>query len=321
MAEMPTGLASSIEASDDRAKLDAVAKKLIKHRIILAEILKKCTDEFKDFDVSYIEQNCFASEVQVNVVSVDQDVPDADATIVGSDTEDASDKEGVIHYDIVFDAVVPDTENIIRLVINVEIQVDMDVSYSVVTRAVYYAARLISRQKGTVFTHSDYQKIQKVYSIWICPDPKKKNANSIAEYGITQQKVIGKVKEKTENYDKMKIVIISLNDEGMENRSDIIRLLSTLLSTTESVENRKKILEDEFHIPMTKEIKEEVSEMCNLGMAVELKGVEQGIEKGKEQTWLESIRNLMDTMKWSAQQAMDALKIPKEEQAHYESKL
>ena len=129
------------------------------------------------------------------------------------------------------------------------------------------------------------------------------------------------MKEKMENYDKMKIVIISLNDEGMENRSDIIRLLSTLLSTTESVENRKKILEDEFDIPMTKEIKEEVSEMCNLGMAVELKGVEQGIEKGKEQTWLESIRNLMDTMKWSAQQAMDALKIPKEEQAHYESKL
>ena len=36
MAEMPTGLASSIEASDARAKLDAVAKKLIKHRIILA---------------------------------------------------------------------------------------------------------------------------------------------------------------------------------------------------------------------------------------------------------------------------------------------
>lgn len=67
MAEMPTGLANSIEASDDRAKLDAVAKKLIKHRIILAEILKECTDEFKDFDVSYIEQNCFASEVQVNV--------------------------------------------------------------------------------------------------------------------------------------------------------------------------------------------------------------------------------------------------------------
>ena len=65
--------------------------------------------------------------------------------------------------------------------------------------------------------------------------------------------------------------------------------------------------------------------MCNLGMAVELKGVEQGItqgiEKGKEQTLLESIKNLMETLNLNVQQAMDALKIPKEEQAHYESKL
>ena len=72
---------------------------------------------------------------------------------------------------------------------------------------------------------------------------------------------------------------------------------------------------------MTKEIKEEVSEMCNLGMAVELKGVEQGIEKGKEQAFIENIRTLMETMAWTAQQAMDALRVPKEEQAHYESKL
>jgi len=79
MAEMPTNLANHIDASDARAKLDAVAKKLIKHRIILAEILKECVEEFKNFDVSYIQQNCFAGEVRVNVISVDQDVPDADA--------------------------------------------------------------------------------------------------------------------------------------------------------------------------------------------------------------------------------------------------
>ena len=51
MATVPTSLANSIDASDTRAKLDAVAKKLIKHRIILAEILKECVEEFKDFDI------------------------------------------------------------------------------------------------------------------------------------------------------------------------------------------------------------------------------------------------------------------------------
>ncbi len=325
MSVIPTEIANSIDASETRAKLDAVAKKLIKHRIILAEILKECTEEFKDFDINFIMENCFVGEVKADIISVDQDIPDVDLRIVGSDTEDSSQKEGIIRYDIVFDATVPNTAKTVRMVINVEIQVNMSISYSVVTRAVYYAARLISRQKGTVFEHSDYQKIQKVYSIWICPDPKKKNANSIAEYGITQQKTVGRVVEAVENYDKIKIIILSLNDEGMENRNTIIRLLSTLLSTTESVENRKKILENDFNIPMTKEIEEEVAEMCNLGMAVELKGVEkgvaQGIKQGVEIKLLEDIRSLMKTLKLSAEQAMDALQVPKEEQSYYADKL
>ena len=123
----------------------------------------------------------------------------------------------------------------------------------------------------------------------------------------------------------MKAIIISLNDEGMENRTDIIRLLSALLSTTETVAKRKRILEDEFNIPMTHEIEEEVSEMCNLGLAVEEmgieKGVEKGIKKGMENTMLANIRSLMETLKLSAKQAMDALKIPESDQKKYEEKL
>ena len=43
---------------------------MVKHRIILAEILKECVEEFKDFDIKYIEDNCFVGEVQVNEVWV-----------------------------------------------------------------------------------------------------------------------------------------------------------------------------------------------------------------------------------------------------------
>ena len=164
---------------------------------------------------------------------------------------------------------------------------------------------------------SDYGKIRKVYSIWICPDPNKKNTNSIAEYGFTQQKVIGQVDEPVKNYDKMKAIIISLNDDGIEDQTNIIRLLSTLLSVKQPVEKRKQILEDEFDIPMTREIEEEVVEMCNLGMAVET----MGIQAGKEEMLLANIRNLMETMKWTAIQAMDALKVPKDDQKKYEQKL
>ncbi len=343
MTQIQTELANFIDSSDQKAQLDAVAKNLIKHRIILAKILKECVEEFNSFSLNYIVKNCFAGEVNVDEISVDQDVLDADARIVGSDSEDASDSEGLIRYDIVFDAIVPDTERVIRTIINIEVQVDMNPGYAIITRAVYYLARLISRQKGTVFTNMDYQKIQKVYSIWICPDPLKKNMNSVAEYGFEQKRVIGHVNEPADNYDKMRAVIISLNDTGLDlndtgqnlndsgrdSRSDIIRLLSALLSTSETVERRKQILEDEFHIPMTKEIEEEVQRMCNLGTAVEKKGImigekrgeKRGEKNGIERTMLGNIKNLMESMKWTAKQAMDALKVPESEQGKYAAKL
>ena len=57
----------------------------------------------------------------------------------------------------------------------------------------------------------------------------------------------------------------------------------------------------------------EVLEMCNLGQAVDMNATER--------TWLESIKNLMETLHMTAQQAMDALKIPKNDQARYAAKL
>ena len=44
--------------------------------------------------------------------------------------------------------------------------------------------------------------------------------------------------------------------------------------------------------------------MCNLGMAIEMKGMEKGMEKGL----LSSIKNLMETLKLTATEAMAALK-------------
>lgn len=145
--------------------------------------------------------------------------------------------------------------------------------------------------------------------------------NSIAEYGFIQKKVIGKVNEPKENYDKATAIIICLNDEGMDNRTGIIRMLSTLLSTTESVEKRKKVLEEEFKIPMTKEIEEGMEDMCNYGSAVqkygERIGEQRGEQKGAEKATVNAIRNLIETTKWSTQQAMDALKVPKDDQKKY----
>ena len=274
MATIQTSLANTLDAAGTAAQMDTSAKEIMKHRSILAKLLKECTEEFKNLDPKYIEENCFIGEVKVSKVAVDQDMLDSDATIVGSNSEDKTKNEGTIHYDIVFDAGIPETDTIVRMIINVEIQVDLNLKYAVVTRGVYYGSRLISRQKGTVFTHSDYHKIQKVYSIWICPDAKGKTANSYAKYGITQQEVFGYVDEPVENYDKLCVIVINLNDEGRNSEKEIIGFLSTLLSTTITVEEKKKDLQDKYHFNMTKELEEDEIGMCNVGTATLLKGAQ-----------------------------------------------
>lgn len=282
MPTIQTSLANQIDASENKAKIDETAKKLIKHKIILAHILKQCVEEFRDYDIAYIQNHCIIGEPQLNEIAVDQDELDADSMIIGSDTEDASKKEKSIRFDIVFNAKVPKSDEIICLIINLEIQVDPNPGYPLITRVIYYLSRLISRQKGTVFFHSHFEKIRKVYSIWICPDPANKNKNSIAEFGFTLKKTVGDVSFDHKDYDKMTAVIINLNEDGVNDATDIIKLLSTLLSISKNVEERKETLEKEFHIPMTREIEEGMQEMCNLGDAIEYYAEKRGYEKGEK---------------------------------------
>ncbi len=54
------------------------------------------------------------------------------------------------------------------------------------------------------------------------------------------------------------------------------------------------------------------------GMA---QGLEQGMAKGSDNAILSSIINLMDTMKWTAEQAMEAIKVPAADRSKFASRL
>lgn len=82
-----------------------------------------------------------------------------------------------------------------------------------------------------------------------------------------------------------------------------------MLSSDREVKEKKEILQNDFSIEMTKTLESEVSIMCNLSKGVEEKGIQKGI--------LLSIRNLMETMGWPVEQAMEGLKIPEEQKSKY----
>ena len=104
--------------------------------------------------------------------------------ITGSDTSDKVIGEGEVTYDVRFYAVTPD-EKCIKLLLNVEAQKDYHPGYDLVTRGIFYTARMISSQLDTEFTADDYDGIKKVYSI----QPEK-------IYGDFQGKAILRIRKK-----------------------------------------------------------------------------------------------------------------------------
>lgn len=301
-------LAKMISTAGEKAAYDNACKRLLANKIILAWIMKSCLEEYRDCGISEIASKYIEGEAQISEAAVYPDEEAESLQITGLNTEDSTINEGIVTYDIRFRAIVPGTGERISLIINVEAQNDFYPGYPIVKRNLYYCCRLVSSQYGTEFTNSHYEKIKKVYSIFICMNPPNYRKNTINQYSIQEENLIGEFGENVEYYDLLTGIIICLGDVEDE-MTGILKLLEVLLSSERSPKEKREILQEEFNIKMTQELEREVSEMCNLSEGVEQKGIAKGITA--------SIRNLMESMGWSIEQAMDALQIPTEERNGY----
>ena len=128
-------------------------------------------------------------------------------------------------------------------------------------------------------------------------------------------------------------MMICLGDRAGENHKGILELLEVLLSSERTTAEKKNVLESRFGIAMTEEMEGEVTEMCNLSDVLEeramekgraeglekgrAEGMEKGMQKGIMLGVTNNIKQLMVNLKMTAEQAMNALGIPKQEQAEY----
>lgn len=167
----------------------------------------------------------------------------------------------------------------IGLIINIEIQNDDRPGRSITNRAEYYCARMITEQYGTVFTEGHYQDLQKVYSIWICPDPAAKRQNGIFRFPRKMETVYGNSPFKDEDFDNSEYIVIFVGMLNDPNDNQIIDLLYTIFSNDITVEEKKQRLSSVYGIEMTREIESEVLEMCNLSKGIENRGEAKGVLK------------------------------------------
>ena len=192
--------------------------------------------------------------------------------------EDIVAGEGRIVYDIRFNAFIPNCKSSIKILLNIEAQKKYHPGYDIVTRGIYYGARMISSQHGKEFKDSNYDDIKKVYSIWICANSPDYAKNTITGYNIQQEKVFGDF-QGAPRYDILNVIFICLGDPNDKEIPDFLAMLSSTLNDRIPSKEKKNILQNKFNIPMAHELAKEVDEMCNLADAIEERGIKKGISQ------------------------------------------
>jgi glycosyltransferase involved in cell wall biosynthesis len=205
------------------AEYDAGMKQLMSNKEIIIPILQMTVPEFKMcsqeeilqcLDISSITKDDFVSDIP-NI--------EKDLRLAKEESELSSLVEKLVRFDIRFKIKNPQlsTEKI-----RVNLHIDMEAqrsyrpsnpSYPVLKRAVYYVARDLSAQLSNITQVTDYSKLEKCYSIWICTeDIPKKLQNTLTEYSLSKKDIIGETDEPDEDYDLLTVILIRQGKETEE---------------------------------------------------------------------------------------------------------
>ena len=255
---------------------DEAVKRLLANKRILAAIMKDCVEEYRDCTVEEIAEKYIEGVPQVGEAGVHLDETNrgcaaesgagrAEGRIHGAATEDASRTEGTVRYDIRFFASVPGEEGRLSLIINVEAQNRFRPGYPLIKRAIYYGGRMLSAQYGPVFTRSEYGKLKKVYSIWLCTHPPAAWQNTITQYSLREKHIVGKAREERK---------ILSEEFGMEMSGDLESGVRDMCNLSQG------ILERGIEEGMERGLQQGVEQGLQQGLE---RGIRQGVERGLQQ--------------------------------------
>ncbi len=265
--------------SGSQVQYDQNVKEILSDRQIFARIIKYTLAEFSDMPIEDVIDNIG------NVTTKPLEAGLTNAVMMNFlPTESSIQNEGVAFFDILGEVLCNKEQY--EIIVNVEAQKTDNpekLKYHIENRGVFYIGRMISSQKEMKFKNSDYDKLRKVKSIWICMNSAE---DSIIRYIFKPEIVYGKFLGEIIS-GQMEMVLIRIrNDRNAEkSKNTLIAMLEDLLRN-DSLEEKKKNLAD-YEIKMTETIEGSVNAMCNLSEAI----LEKGIEQGKIQSLVKQICN------------------------------
>ena len=259
------------------SQMDARCHDLFLNKEILAPILQETIEEYEGLSVKEIID--LIDEASISKLEAVSDFPlSKDVRIQQIDTDLKSISDKLVLFDIHFKAALPkDKQGRLNfcLYIDFEPQGRYHPSYPLIKRGMYYAARSLSRQLGELTEETDYGRLQKVYSIWVCYDPgiPKKLKNTVSRYKMKREDFYGKVEEEIWDYDLMEVIMIRL-DTSQESKEKIFDYLKGIFTN-----DKEKIIEQTG--PLPDNIMKEVDNMSGVGALIRDTALNEGRMEGR----------------------------------------
>lgn len=259
---------------DNNYAYDSMSKRLLSKKSIICNIMKECIPEYKNLS-------------RKEIIECIEDGGDGEY-INGLNSESINDEEKRVAFDILFTSKLPDSNERIGMYIDLETQNRINPGYDLLDRAIYYASRLIDNQKGKTFEGSNYDDIKKVYSIWICTNPKVEQKDSINQYSLVEECIKGDYHSSID-YKKINIIMLYVGDNYNYNFTGVLEMLSLIFKKVSlKVSSIIKELNDSYDIILNEK---EVSTMSNLSQGLIEQGIQQGIQQGIIQTVFNVIKS------------------------------
>lgn len=282
-------------------------KSILSFKFVLATIMKNCLFEYKHCNIDTIMNEL-----------IEKDIGSNGEKIIGY-TNDFDD----VRMDLFFSAALPNSNDSIGMLINLEPQKTTHVGYKINNRALLYSGYELVFQHGRNVTKKNYDQLKKVVSLWICFDaPSKEEENSITYFHLTKDVVLGYNIIEPKDYDKLQIIIIYMGQNSCNH--PLLNFIELLFTNRIRPNEKIELLQKQFNLNTSSSFNKEVNEMCGLADRIEeqalkkgraqgvTQGMAQGMAQGEFNQAYKNILTIMDSLNLSFEDALNALKLSNE---------
>ena len=277
---------------------DLGAKTVFRNRRLLAELFGYLTEEFSGID---------ADEIERCIVTDEHGIP------VDFNTELFDPNTGSVRLDTIAEAVVPGTDDRVRIRFNLEMQARTDMNYRLTDRAQMYAAMMLATQNKESSGGDKYLNLKRCYSVWVCPISSGDLDGKVFAYRMLP---VSEYEAGPGFGSLLDIVMVYPGKSEDRKEKSVTDMLSLVFSKGLENERCQEILDAKYKIDIDLSSLERVK-MTDWVAEIKADGIkegkEEGIKEGRNRKSAEDIIILMERYGENLDNALDIMKVPEQD--------